>query len=409
MKNKLILAINYINLVAALYLAATSIYYYHIQKIGFILFFSSYFIEIFLEKKWKTIQFNKKTLYFVVLIFFFSLALIYYPFDSEKYFMPLMNKRFSLFGFGIVGLFGVNNKFKLSYFLNVFVISSVIAIVYVIVMGAGFSDFFRGEDGNTNFLLSRIEYVNHHMMFNFFLNISFIGVWYILSRRWKLIHWSLRLLYLLSTLLIVYTLAISEGRSGFLAGIFISGGFIFYEIWRRNKKIGFLAFLIIPMMLVYMTLHQNRISGIEIKSEQRLFLWNAAIPVIKEKPLIGRGISKAQERYDTYRTEYQTDEFRDYIEYSQTILNDCHNQYLQTTMEFGILGLLLLLFIYAFPLFVINKQRRILSILFMFLCMYQSVFDMFITGQFSGLFCILIICLFSVENDVIRNNQMLED
>ena len=238
-----------------------------------------------------------------------------------------MNKRFSLLGFGLVGLFGLNKKFKLSYFINIFVVSAVLAIAYVVLMGAGFSDFFKGEAGGINFTIFRIEYVNHHMIFNFFLNISFIGVWYILSRRWKLIHWTVRILYLLSTLLIVYTLAISEG----------------------------------------------------------------------------------QEKYDIYRTEYQTDEFRDYIDFHQTKLNDCHNQYLQTTMEFGIFGLLILLFIYTFPLFVINKQRRILSIIFMFLCMYQSVFDMFLTGQFSGLFGILLICLFSVENDVIRNNQMIED
>lgn len=409
MKEKLILAINYINLLSALYIAATSIYYYHIQKVGFILFFFTYFIEIFLEKKWENIQFNKKTLYFGVLLFFFSLALFYYPFDSEKYFIPLMNKRFSLLGFGVVGLFGLNKKFKLSYFINIFVVSSVIAIAYVVVMGAGFIDFLKGEAGGINFTIFRIEYVNHHMMFNFFLNISFIGVWYMLSRRWKLIHWSVRILYLLSTLLIVYTLAISEGRSGFLAGIFISGGFVFYEIWRRNRKIGFLAFFLIPIMLAYMVLHQNRITNMQIKSEQRIFLWNSAIPVIKEKPIFGHGISKAQEKYDISRTEYQTEEFRDYIDFHHTKLNDCHNQYLQTTMEFGAFGLLLLLFIYIFPIFVIDKQRRILSILFMFLCLYQSVFDMFVTGQFSGIFGILLICLFSMENDVIRNNQMIED
>ena len=169
MKDKLILAINYINLIAALYLAATSIYYYHIQKVGFILFFSTYFIELFLEKKWKTIQFNKKTLYFVVLIFFFSLALIYYPFDSEKYFIPLMNKRFSLLGFGLVGLFGLNKKFKLSYFINIFVVSAVLAIAYVVLMGAGFSDFFRGEPGGINFPFLGIDYLNIKLFFIFFL------------------------------------------------------------------------------------------------------------------------------------------------------------------------------------------------------------------------------------------------
>lgn len=409
MKNKLILAINYINLLSALYLAASSIYYYQVQKIGFILFFSSYIIEVFLEKKWKNILFNKQTLFFGVLLLFFSLALIYYPFDSEKFFAKLMDKRFPLFGFGLVGLLGVNKKFKLSYFLNVFVISSVIAITTIIFRGAGLFDFLKGEAGGVNFSIFRIEYVNEHMMFNFFLNISFIGVWYILSRRWKLIHWAVRILYLLSTLLIVYTLAISEGRSGFLAGIFISGGFIFYEIWRRNRKIGFVAFISIPIMLGYMILHQDRISNMQIKSENRVFLWVAALPVIQEKPVFGHGISQAQEKYNIQRIKHQSEELKDYLDSHNNQLIDCHNQYLQTTMEFGVVGLLLLLFIYGFPLFVINKQRRILSILFILLSMYQSIFDMFVTGQFSSLFCILLICLFSMENDVIRNNQMVED
>src|ERR1035437_4754105 len=138
MKQKIILVINYFNLVSLLLLAAASIYYYPIQKLAFLAFFGSYFIEFILEKKWENIVLDKKSIYYLVMAFFFLLAFIYYPFENtSKYFTWLVGRRLAIFGFAVVGFFGVNSKYKLNYILNTFIISSVVAILYLIFFRIG--------------------------------------------------------------------------------------------------------------------------------------------------------------------------------------------------------------------------------------------------------------------------------
>ena len=73
-------------------------------------------------------------------------------------------------------------------------------------------------------------------------------------------------------------------------------------------------------------------------------------------------------------------------------------------MEFGIVGLLVLLFLYISPIFIAEKNKRMLAIFLMFLCAYQSVFDMFVTGPFSAIFCILVILILSVKNNIVKGH-----
>ena len=65
------------------------------------------------------------------------------------------------------------------------------------------------------------------------------------------------------------------------------------------------------------------------------------------------------------------------------------------------IGLVILLFLYSYPVFIVNKNRQLFSFLILLLCAYQSVFDMFITGQFSSLFGILVVLILTVNNDFV--------
>jgi len=399
MRLRLIQVVNYFNFISCLLLTAISIFYFPIQKVGFILFFISYFLEVLLEKKWERIQFDKKNFYFLVMIFFFLLAIFHYPFEqSSKYFGYLTIKRLSIFGFAAVGIMGVNDKFKLNYFLNTLIITSIVIIGYLVFIRIGLLEFIRNPLREDIFTNERILYVNSHMMFNFYLNISIISIWYILTRSWKRTIWWKRYLYVSALTIIFGTLSITEGRSGFIVGIFIMLFFIFFEIWKRKKVAGIIIGLLIPFLIIDVAGHHKRISEKAIETEPRLFLWKSAVSVIKEKPIFGYGITDAQLQFDLARAKYQTEEFR--LGWIKSPRLDSHSQYLQTTMEYGIIGLLILLFIYVYPVFLADKNRKIFSFLLMFLCAYQSVFDMFITGQFSAIFGILIILILRVENNI---------
>jgi len=400
MKKKFSTFVNYANLLSALLLTATSIYYYQVQKIAFILFFSTYLLEIFVDKKWENIHLDKKSIYYMIMAFFFVLVFIYFPFEeSSKYFSRLSVKRLSILGFAIVGFLGVNDKFRLNYFLNTFIISSIIAIVYLIFIRIGIVEFFTNPMRVEAFTNERILHVNSHMAFDFYLNVSLIGIWYILTRSWNRTIWWKRYLYLGALTLIFSTLSLSEGRSGFIVAILLMLSFIFIEIWKRRKMMGIIIGFLIPFLLIGIVSQHKRMSEKSLEAEPRIFLWESALSVIKESPVLGHGISDAQVHFDIARMKFQTEEFKQ--NWKSHALLDAHNQYLQTTMEFGLVGLLLLLFLYTYPIFIADKNRQVFSILLLFLCAYQSFFDMFIIGQFSALFGIIVILILSVKNNIV--------
>ncbi len=400
MKSKAITALHYLNLVSFILLLSSTIFYFHVQKIFFILFVLSYFVEFFVDKKWMNIKTSKNKIYFLLMILFFLLALIYYPFESStKYFSILVVKRLSILGFGLIGIFGLNTKFRISLFLNTFIITSVSIVLYLIIFQIGLLEFIHNPDRAQLFTNVRDLKINLHMMFNFYLNTSIIAIWYIFSSSWKSIKLSKKVLYFLAFGIIFFALSITEGRSGFLASLLIIAGILFWEIWKRKKIIGFIIGILIPFVIFGIASQKKRMSEPMLKSEPRIFLWKAALEVVKQSPVFGYGINDAQEKFDSSRTKLQTPEFKEY--WKESRLLDCHDQYLQTTMEFGIVGLIILLFIYIYPIFIAVKQRKFLAFLLMSLCAYQSLFDMFITGNFSAMFGILLVIILLAKNDLV--------
>ncbi|MFA6581942.1 MAG: O-antigen ligase family protein [Paludibacter sp.] len=405
MKQQIIKYLNYLNLISILYLVASSIYTYRVQKIGFYAFFATYILEIILEKKWVNIQFDTKRIYYIVLAFFFFLAIIYLPFEnSRKYTYLLLENRTSLFGFALVGFFGVNKEFKLNYFLNTFIISSIVAIAYLVFYRIGFMEFIHNPLRAELFTAERIKYVNSHMLFNFYLNVSLICVWFILTRSWTRTIWWKNYLYIGALTVILGFLSISEGRSGFAIGILLVLCFVFYEIWKRRKVMGLIAGLLIPFLFIGIASQQRRMSEKMLETEPRWFLWESAVSVIKEKPVLGFGISDAQEKFDVARTKYQTEDYR--LNWINSKHLDSHDQYLQTTMEFGVFGLIILLFLYFYPIKIADKNKKAFTVLIIFLCAYQSVFDMFVTGPFAVLFGILMLLILSVENNIVKKKRL---
>jgi len=405
MKQKVTKTINHLNLFSALVLtSATILSFSNALRIILFVFFFTYLIEFFLEKKWTGIHFDKKKIYFLIVLFFFALAPISGLFDDTPiYVKSLLERRYSLLGFSIIGIFGFNDKFKIKYFFNAIVIASFVAIIYLIFYRIGLNEFISNPLRSKLFNETRTIYVNGHMMFNFYLNISLISIWYIFSNYWKKLSWWKLSLYLPVSVLFLYILFISEGRSGFTEACILLFSFIFIKVWKlKKRRIAITLVILIPLVLLGIFSHHQRMSKKELTTEPRLFLWQSALSVIKEKPIFGYGISNAQEEFDVARTKYQTEEFRIWSQSLKNKILDSHNQYLQTTMEFGIVGLILLLIIYGFPLFLVDKNRRILTFLFVFLCSYHSIFDMFITGQFGTIYFLLIVLLLQTKDGLAK-------
>jgi len=390
--------INLFNLFSVLCIVAGFMFSeFSVARIALYSFFISYFIEIFTDSKLKAFKLDKTSIYFITIIVFFLLAFVHFPFEqSNEYRNELIERRLSLLGFGIVGVLGVNQLFKFKYFLYVFIATSVFAILFIF-SHLDISEFIRRPDRSDMFTATRILYVNSHMKFNFYLNVSIICIWYLLKKHWSSISiWKIGFVIPGLTLL-MYVLSITEGRSGFIAGTLLMLSFVFLELVNRWRIIGVISVLLLPLIFVGIVSTQRRMNEEMVKREPRLFLWESAWNVAKEKPVLGYGISDAQATFNAERIQNQDQSYENYAIGLSFI--DSHNQYLQTTMEFGFAGLILLLFLYMFPIFISDKRRKFFAIYIIFLCLFQSVFDMFITGTFSLLFGILMIMILRAQSE----------
>ena len=406
---KIVTVVHWFNLLAALFLTATMMFEFVDVPWGLLpqfLFFSSYIVEFFLDKKWKRVTLNKTHLYFLVMFGFFGLALVYYPFDSTTYFRVLLERRYALAGFAFVGFFGVNDKYKLSYFLNLFVVTSLLIIAYLLVVRIGLPDFFESEQKIRLFNRTRTAYVNQHMGFNLFLDLALVSIWYLFKSSWRLMPIWKRIVYMVSTGLFLSCLLISEGRAGFLITIVLVCVIIGFELWERLSKWGLLvAFILVVIAIGFASQHQ-RIRNMRIEGDPRVFLWQSAWTVIKEKPLLGHGISTAQEHFNIERERNQTSSFEYEVKTMwPDVIIDSHNQVTQTWMEFGLLGVCFLMYLWLSPLLIVDKKRRLFTLLMLLLCVNQAMFNPFITGSSSALFGVITLLLLRVPNNLSLSNK----
>jgi len=393
------LLVNYINLISAICLILGFMFSdFTFDRIVLIIYFVSYIIEIFTDKKFQNFKSDKKSGYFLVMLFFFFLSFIYVPFENgAAYTSLLIEKRLSLLVFGIVGLLGVNHLYKLNYFLYAFIFTSLGTIIYVLFR-VNISDFILSANRSELFTAMRIEYVNGHMIFNFYLNLALLSGWQLLRVNWnKMSFWYHGIM--ISILLFIFAfLSITEGRSGFTASILLMISIITYELIRRKKIILFALLLVVPLIAVYAIKKNNRMSINNLKDEPRIFLWYSGLNVFSQSPVLGHGINDAQVAFDEVRVKNQDEEFKFYTQNLRHV--DCHNQYIQTSMEFGVFGLIILLFLYIFPALIADKRYRTLSFFVVALCAYQSVFDMFATGSFSFIYAFLMVLILRSKAEI---------
>jgi len=139
----------------------------------------------------------------------------------------------------------------------------------------------------------------------------------------------------------------------------------------------------------------------EILKDPRAFIWKAAINVVKKQPVIGYGASRAQEEFDAALKLTETKEFKE--SWKDTLIMHSHNQFIQTYMEFGILGIVLLLGLIAGPIILTEPKRRFLSFMLIFVFVSQFMTDIVITYQgFPVIFGILTIITIAIKKESLQ-------
>lgn len=157
-------------------------------------------------------------------------------------------------------------------------------------------------------------------------------------------------------------------------------------------------FLLFPSGLNRIIKTQQDLVDTEHKEDIRITLLKAGLSVAKENCMFGVGVG---DRCDVLIKYYEDNN----LECGD--LNS-HNQFVDTTISIGILGLLLLLGYFVVPIvfFAINKRWDVVMLLFLFSIAFNAVFEAVFETQTGILYFNFIFCLLFYDRFVAGNNTL---
>lgn len=207
------------------------------------------------------------------------------------------------------------------------------------------------------------------------------------KRKWLTILYFLWMIYLLSFIFML------SSKAGILSAplVLILAGlhYIF-----RIRKLGIpLIVILIAIIYAYQGIEGNyRFRAVEntIQTAQtntstsesnaaRWLVWHAGIDIVKENAMIGVGTGDIK---DVLIAEYSKRNMNGAIEMK---LN-AHNQFLETTIGQGVIGLLVLLLVFFIPFIRAFKDKNIVWMLFLILAGFNFLFESMLNTQLGVFF-----------------------
>lgn len=177
----------------------------------------------------------------------------------------------------------------------------------------------------------------------------------------------IKMIYLISMLGSIYAIIMSEVRGVWLALMSVGICYLLSKIAQLAVKkiiLMSISFLVIIAVFTSSTAIENRIKQTEIEFQEitsgnydtsigiRLQLWGAAIDIIKSHPLSGLGTieykNKMEEQYQHGLITSKALSFKD---------SHFHNQFLDSYVRYGILGLVLACIIFISPVYIFNVME----------------------------------------------------
>lgn len=361
---------------------------------GFFLFFITWGAEFLIERRWQ-IAWTRDKLFYIALLLFFLLAFCHPADYGGRYFVPFLELRYRLLGFGIVGLFGLNRRYSFRSIVDMMaVVSAAVMLFLIVYIGPA---RLVGSGAQQLFVEARTHYINIHISVDFFMVATLAGMW------WTAFHTggvsrARVVLYVGVALLIGLDLVLTDGRAGAAMGVGLVVFIAVYELWLRHRAIAVAAAVVLIVAGAALVFNHSRMH-IYPSEEGRPGFWRAAGELIAEKPLFGYGMSRAQEEFDGVSMKYQTADFTYWWTVAQadprTVIHP-HSQYVQTCLEYGIVGVLLLLMVYLCPVFLCNAALRVPALLFTGFAMGQSLFEPVLTWHLNTIYIVLMLAVLSL-------------
>lgn len=374
-----------------------------------------FIIDYLVSCRWREWQWNKNKWLYVVMIIYYLYIPLWHLFShtTNSYLSFILGERIPFLLGGIIGLAGLNKYVKIQHICYVIAFSAVFTSLYIILRSTGLAFFVMfPHEQSIAFTQGRIEYMHSHMFYNIYLNVVLVFIFYLLSEH-EINKYS-KILVSLAFLWISYILCLTEGRTGLITCLILMASFVVIFFYRRyGWKIGSSIVVFYSLFAFFVISQHQRFDTDFVKHDPRKLIWEADIETIKEAPILGQGCCDAKHSFMVEHAlkDEQLSAWllkREPILRKNPYLFHMHNTYLECLAEFGIIGLLTLLFIFFYPLFMLPKRNRIYIAMIVGCFMMQCMFDRFILPMLYVLSIILLTSQTSISEENVAEKLDVE-
>jgi O-antigen ligase len=276
--------------------------------------------------------------------------------------------------------------------------------------------------GSNYFYYTNLSKLFHPSYIAMYLTFSLFSVWFMLFKRIiKFNFW----LILIIIILITFVLLLSS-KTGWI-GLLIWA--LCISIWQYSPKsllisLGKFSFIIAAFLflnLYFTPIFSNRIPNLTViknaiqgndeqnnkittsddGSARRVFVWKASVDVIKQNLFWGVGTGDTRdELMNMYLKKGMNAEYKAEL--------NSHNQYLNTGVTLGLIGIIVLLLCLGAPLFIALKLKSYLLIGFIFLILINFLTESMLETQAGVIFYAFfntLLCL-KLKNDSIETENI---
>ena len=409
-KSILSLGIEWISVLSALYLIASLIFAFKYQRPALSIYAIATVIDIIVNGRYKNLKWDKVKSTFVMMIVFYLCMWTWHIFEdcSSTEFFHSTDTRLPFLVFGIIGLTSsLNPKIEIKHVAYTMLAASLAALTALIVDNYTHIANIKDIDELRHlmpYMRSKTLQVIH-IEFNLYLNCTMAMCFIAIFEAKK--H-AIKVMLALGILLIYTALILNEGRIGFaMANILL---LIFYGISIQHYKPKLLipSLIVAAIAIVILASGHQRLQVDQITQDPRVEIWKLSSHLIAEKPILGYGVCDGREVFiEKCTTEEGLQNFwrnwmNEFPDYKISRFH-CHNAFVESTLEFGVIGLTVVILIFLLPILLTKNRRKIYLSLFILIFGAQAMFESFTFHSQITLFCWLI---YFFINTKLKNDQI---
>lgn len=293
--------------------------------------------------------------------------------------------------------------FRLMFWLFVVAMSGLFVVRFALVA----SRYNPAEDTFIWYMLTQANefYIIHHSYMALYL---LTGLAFLYSEIWKVKQSEkkrlmITLLIVCTCCLVLFLLCINS-RAGLLCLLLmVAMCWAHLAFVRKMYKLGAVSLVVVVLLAAsfhfMLPEHFRNLSTTVTQlvsgdtSDGRIEIMGNAFQVVKENPLLGVG---AGDRLDVLRPFYATPENPNESFYNP------HNQYLDTWMTTGVVGLLLMLALMLVPMVYAWHRKNIFMLLTIMMIAVSMLFESMLERQMGYVFVALIMTLFAIDGEKIQ-------